>query len=134
MDDYFTFHIKTDFSGSTWELLDYLLFFGENPFDRDGDGIADRFDNCIDDPNPDQTDVDEDDIGDECDNCPSDSNPGQEDDDGDGSGDVCDCAPDDPAIHPMAPENCTDGIDNDCDEMVDTDPECQGCFSAAAMR
>jgi len=32
-----------------------------------------------------------------------------------------DCNDDNPAIHPGMPENCSDGIDNDCDELTDGD-------------
>lgn len=42
--------------------------------DTDGDGIADAFDNCPVDPNPDQGDRDGDGIGDACDKCPLDAN------------------------------------------------------------
>jgi uncharacterized delta-60 repeat protein len=74
--------------------------------DEDGDLVLDGLDNCVDVPNPDQTDLDGDGEGDACDpdddgdgaldasdNCPVDANAGQEDDDVDGAGDVCD--PDD---------------------------------------
>ena len=40
--------------------------------DRDGDGIADTVDNCIDQANPDQADGDGDGLGDVCDVCPGD--------------------------------------------------------------
>lgn len=39
--------------------------------DRDGDGVADVFDNCPDDANPDQLDSDGDRIGDACDTMPT---------------------------------------------------------------
>jgi hypothetical protein len=52
--------------------------------------VVTQVDNCLDDVNPDQSDVDGDGVGDVCDNCPNDPNPGQEDGDNDGAGDVCD--------------------------------------------
>ena len=44
-----------------------------------------------------------------------------------------DCDDADPEINPGVLEakgagNCEDGIDNDCDGLADTDPECGGCF------
>ncbi len=88
------------------------------PEDQDGDGVPDEEDNCIDVPNPDQTDTDGDTLGDACDdedpleppppddgpgpdsdgdshpdgldNCPDTANPDQEDHDADGLGDRCD--------------------------------------------
>ncbi len=49
-------------------------------------------------------------------------------DDGDGDGwSVCDgdCDDDDETVHPTATEVCDDGIDNDCNELVDRrDPAC----------
>ncbi len=48
-----------------------------------------------------------------------------DDADQDGVSDESDCAPEDPTIHPGADEICNDGVDNDCDEMVDADdPGC----------
>ena len=45
--------------------------------------------------------------------------------DGDGSVDADDCAAEDPEIHPGAGEDCGDGVDNNCDGLVDgADPEC----------
>lgn len=76
--------------------------------DLDGDGIDNTQDNCLTDPNHEQTDTDGDGEGDACDdtpngtadddsdgvvnlvdNCPGDYNPDQADADGDGIGDAC---------------------------------------------
>jgi hypothetical protein len=89
------------------------------PGDRDGDGIPDASDDCIDtdgdgfgnpghpsnrcatDTCPDlwslqQQDLDGDGLGDVCDNCPGVPNPDQSDIDRDGRGDACDACPTDP--------------------------------------
>jgi len=70
--------------------------------DRDNDGIADIYDNCVSVSNPDQTDVNSNGRGDACDdfdqdgiinsqdNCPNNPNRNQLDEDGDGIGDACD--------------------------------------------
>ncbi len=88
------------------------------PPDRDGDGVADRQDNCPDTENPEQRDLDGDGMGDLCDddtdgdgtadaadNCPAVSNVEQPDLDGDGQGDACD-------------------DDDDGDGVVDSDDTC----------
>ena len=60
------------------------------PADRDLDGVPDTTDNCIEQPNPYQTNGDGDGVGDACDNCRTVPNPTQADGDGDGIGDACD--------------------------------------------
>lgn len=66
----------------------------ENPYaENDGDGIADRLDNCPFDANPDQRDSDQDGIGNACDNCVEVSNTPQTDSTGDGVGDACTATP-----------------------------------------
>jgi len=62
--------------------------------DRDGDGVNDTDDNCVDIGNADQGNEDSDALGDECDPCPIEGN--NTDGDGDGVGDACD-------PHPGAP-------------------------------
>ena len=57
--------------------------------DRDGDGVGDACDVCIDDPNNDQ-DGDTICAGVDGDNCPEVPNFSQADDDGDGVGNACD--------------------------------------------
>ena len=81
--------------------------------DDDNDGLQDDKDNCPCDYNPDQTDHDCDCHGDICD----------DDDDNDGTKDQDDCAPFDYFVHPGHIEAC-DGVDNDCDDMVDENCQC----------
>jgi hypothetical protein len=76
--------------------------------DKDGDDVVDGQDNCPGIPNQDQADHDFDNFGDVCD----------ADDDNDEVPDVDDCAPLDKTINPAAAEVC-DGLDNDCDLLVD---------------
>ena len=92
--------------------------------DKDYDGIADRFDNCIDMPNPRQINSDSDIFGDACDNCAKLTNPEQEDSDllcsggecialGDHIGDVCDnCAQD---YNPKQRDVNDDGVGDKCE-------------------
>jgi uncharacterized protein YgiB involved in biofilm formation len=48
------------------------------------------------------------------------------DHDGDGYDSAEDCHEANAAVHPDAPEICDDGLDNDCDLLVDgADPDCQ---------
>lgn len=108
---------------SGWIANPITLFVGEQP-DRDGDGVSDALDNCVDVPNaadmklnntdPAQIDTDADGAGDICDpdddgdgvsdgedNCALTPNPAQRDVDGDGRGDACDSSDDRPG-HPGA--------------------------------
>ncbi len=57
--------------------------------DRDGDGIIDAEDSCVETANADQSDIDEDGIGDLCDVCPAVADEDQADRDNDGIGDAC---------------------------------------------
>ncbi len=89
------------------------------PADTDGDGVADPDDNCPNDANPGQEDLDGDDLGDVCD----------PDADGDGDPGATDCDDLDPARYAGAVELCDDGIDNNCNGLVDLDDtggDCDG--------
>ena len=104
--------------------------------DVDMDGEAD----CVD------TEDDGDGILDDDDNCPLVSNPGQEDLDTDELGDLCDpdadgddvpaeegdCDDLDPQRYPGNPE-LLDGVDNDCNELVDDGVYHVNCHSILAM-
>src|SRR5262249_46757908 len=85
--------------------------------DPDFDGVVN--DNCPNTYNPDQADLDGDGTGDACDS----------DVDGDGFDSCVDCNDRNAAVNPGATEaaspasiaSCTDGVDNDCDGIVDLD-------------
>jgi ELWxxDGT repeat protein len=115
----------------------------DNPDDSDMDGICDNQDRCL--GFNDRLDYDLDTFPNGCDNCPNNENSSQFDSDMDGKGDVCDpcpndpanacitindndndgytddvdCNDNDPAVNPAMPEQCGDGIDNNCDGEID---------------
>jgi len=110
--------------------------------DADGDGVGDDCDNCPDDQNVTQVDSDGDGYGDTCDVCPGVDDGLQADADGDGEYSCTDCDDTDPLLHNQDTDgdgetSCAgdcddldanvkvglpespDGIDNDCDGIVD---------------
>ena len=84
--------------------------------DVDEDGVANANDNCVFTPNQDQADLDLDGRGNACD----------PDDDADGIADSEDCGPLDAAIPSDQPDLC-DGVDSDCDTLVDEDFQSAAC-------
>ena len=104
------------------------------PVDNDGDGYDNTID-CDDNDaaiNPGAIENCTDGIDNDCDNLIDTLDPSAEgcplDNDGDGYDNTTDCNDNDAAINPGATEDCTDGIDNDCDNLVDTqDPGAVNC-------
>ncbi len=86
--------------------------------DSDGDTVCDSDDRCpgVDD----ALDADGDGAPESCDVCPGVRDPDQTDVDGDGWGAACDCHDLASEVFPGAVEVC-DGLDNDCDGLVDPD-------------
>jgi hypothetical protein len=86
--------------------------------DSDGDGVADKYDNCDSVANANQTDADGDGLGNACDNCPNNANADQADSDGDGIGDACE------TVAPPTP------VDSDGDGIVDGADNCVNVANA----
>lgn len=84
--------------------------------DTDNDGIPNVEDNCVNTSNPDQEDADNDGIGDVCDPCT--------DADNDGSCAGNDCDDWDPERYPGNTEVCNNGIDDNCNGVVDEPSAC----------
>ena len=113
--------------------------------DTDGDGVFDPDDGCAQVATPSQVDDDRDGRPNACDDCPAVFNPDQADTDGDGLGDVCqdndhdgytynvDCNDANPAVHPGAVEVC-DGVDDDCNGLVDENQGTTTCGTGACQR
>ena len=87
------------------------------PGDRDQDGVVDPADNCVFDPNPNQSNQDSDTLGDACDNCDTVTNQDQTNTDRDTLGDACD------------PDDDNDGIlddDDSCPRVADSGVDFDG--------
>ena len=91
--------------------------------DRDGDGVLDADDNCVEVPNTTQLDGDDDGVGDACDNCRVVANADQADENDDGIGDAC--------TETVPPDRDRDGVldaDDNCPddanvEQTDSDDD-----------
>lgn len=95
--------------------------------DDDGDGIANRDDNCIAIANTDQADGDNDGVGDACDNCPAYPYPSQANIDGDVFGDLCDADIDGDGVlnvQDACPRDPNGSVDSDNDRFCDGSDNC----------
>ena len=81
----------SDGDGVANKLDNCPAIFNPDQADDDGDGVGNACDNCLALANLDQADWDGDGVGNACDNCQRHANPLQEDINGDGIGDACDC-------------------------------------------
>jgi len=68
------------------------------------------------------------------DNCPGVYNPTQEDMDEDGWGEACDCEDTESGVNPGSDEVCDNGIDDDCDGLMDLEdhPDCKSVLEVEA--
>lgn len=108
---------RVRFSGTVIAIVGVFTLSGgmSTECDPDRDGVLSSIDNCDQFFNPVQLDTDNDGFGDACD----------VDDDNDGWTNTLDCAPTDASRNPSVAEICDDGVDNNCDGVVDLeDPAC----------
>ena len=96
---------------------------GDDNIDSDGDGVCDSDDSCP--GSDDALDTDNDGVANGCDNCPTIFNSGQLDQDHDSVGAACDCNDLNATIARTAEPEACDGVDNDCDGVVDNVPEAE---------
>lgn len=112
----------------TWDGTD-ALDHDSSAVDSDGDGLSDGFESEAIGSEPSNDDTDGDGMGDAEEALPLldgyVTNPSDADTDDDGVVDGLDCNPVDIKTYPNAPEIC-DGVDNDCDSIVDEEGTCCG--------